>query len=195
MSERLFTYDRFTDLIPLWRLLILPIMPKDPVRCLEIGSYEGRSACWILDTIVKQHPMSHLDCVDLWSGLEEQERLFDRNLSLEAQVTKHKDFSVHFLAPRVFDPPTYDFISIDGDRRGEIILTDLVLGWRSLKKRGVMAIDGYKLKGASDAEPPKARVAIDAFLKLYPEEIRILEIGRQVIVQKRAQPLNNRQGS
>lgn len=190
MSERVFTEDWFTYLIPLWSPLILPLIPKGPVRCLEIGSYEGKSACWILDTIVKNDPQSHLDCVDLWRGMEEQERIFDNNLSCEPQVTKHKDFSVNFLAPLVTQPPMYDFIYVDGEHRGEMLFSDLILAWRLLKKKGVMAIDDYIYEGDDIVGVPGTQVAIDAFLKLHASEIRLLEKDRQVIVQKRATPLS-----
>lgn len=192
MSDRVFNHDWVTDLVPVWTMLILPLIPKNAVKCLEIGSFEGRSACWILDNIVKNCPESHLDCVDLWPNMDEQERVFDINLSSEPQVTKHKDFSVHFLAPRVAEPPSYDLIYVDGDHRGEVLFTDLALSWRCLKKKGVLVIDDYEYEGPELEGVPKPKIAIDTFLKMYSAELRLLEIGRQVIIQKRAQPLAKR---
>lgn len=169
--------------------MIIPILPKGPVRCLEIGSYEGRASCWILDTIVKTHPESHLDCVDLWRGLEEQERLFDNNLASEPQVTKHKDFSVNFLAPLAMKPPMYDFIYVDGERFGGVLFADLCLAWECLKKKGVMAIADYLDEGAESSGVSGTQIAIDAFLKINSSEIRLLEKSGHIIVQKRAVPL------
>jgi len=189
MSERIFTADLFSHLISLWRFVIIPLIPKGPVRCLEIGSYEGKASSWILDSIVKNHSDSRLDCVDLWRGLEEQERLFDTNLASELQVTKCKDFSVNFLAPLVTQPPMYDFIYVDGDHRGEVLFTDLCLAWRCLKKKGVMAVVHYLPDGIENSDVPSPRVAIDSFLKIHKSEIRLLEKSRHLIVQKRAVPL------
>jgi predicted O-methyltransferase YrrM len=143
-----------------------------------------------LDTLIKNHPDSHLDCVDLWPDMGEQERLFDHNLSAEPQVTKHRDFSVNFLAPLVTQPPTYDFIYVDGDKRGEVLFSDLCLAWRCLKKKGVLAIDEYVYDGVDIAGVPGPQIAIDAFLKIIGREVRLLERNRQFIIQKRSEPLS-----
>jgi len=186
MSERVFTTDWFSENIPSWEGIILPLLPKEVVRCLEIGSWEGRSACWTVDNILKHHPDSHLDCVDLWPNLPEQEKLFDHNLSDEPQVTKHKGFSLHFLSRLVEQPPVYDFIYVDGDHRGEMAFTDVVLAFQSLKEGGVMAIDDYIYDGWEIEGLPKPKLPIDAFLAIYASELRVLEIAHQVIIQKTA---------
>ena len=49
-----------------------------PANILEIGTYEGRSACWFL-THVMEHPESRLTCVDSWqvrSDAENMEEVF-----------------------------------------------------------------------------------------------------------------------
>ena len=188
MSERIFTCDWFSENIPSWERLIIPLLPSTPLKCLEIGSWEGRSACWIVDNILKNHPTSHLDCVDLWPGLVEQEKLFDHNLSREPKVTKNKGFSIHFLEPLVDKAPMYDFIYVDGDHRGEMVFTDTMLAWRCLKEGGVMAIDDYIYDGWEIESLPKPQATIDAFLAIQATSLRILEIGHQVIVQKIQSP-------
>ena len=184
MSEKIFTSDWFSENIPCWERVILPLLPTTSVRCLEIGSWEGRSACWIVNNILNNSPDSHLDCVDLWPGLVEQEKLFDHNLSSEPQVTKHKGFAINFLAPRVSQPPIYDFIYVDGDHRAEMAFSDIMLAWRCLKQGGVMAIDDYIYDGWEIAGLPKPQVTIDAFLTIHAADLRLLEKGHQVIVQK-----------
>lgn len=184
MTERIFTTDWFSHHIPCWQRVIQPLLPETIVKCLEIGSWEGRSACWILDNILKNHRDSHLDCVDLWPGLSEQEKLFDHNLSAELKVTKYKGFAINFLAPLVDLPPSYDFIYVDGDHRGEMVFADVMLSWACLRAGGVMAIDDYTYEGADIAGLPKPRGTIDAFLAIHGSELRLLEKGLQVIVQK-----------
>jgi predicted O-methyltransferase YrrM len=184
MTKRGFTSDWFSENIPTWERLIIPLLPKTVVRCLEIGSWEGRSACWIVDNILQHHPDSHLDCVDLWPNLQEQERLFDRNLSTEPKVTKHKGFSINFLVPLIDQTAVYDFIYVDGDHRGEMAFTDSTLAWHCLKVGGVMAMDDYIYDGWEIAGLPKPKLPIDAFLAIHANEIRVLEKAHQVIVQK-----------
>lgn len=184
MTERIFTSDWFSHHIPSWQNVIVPLLPQPVVKCLEIGSWEGRSACWILDNILKDHHESHLDCVDLWPELPEQERLFDHNLSSEPKVTKYKGFAINFLEPLVDQPPIYDFIYVDGDHRGEMAFADIILSWPCLKPGGVMTVDDYTYEGQDIAGLPKPRALIDAFLAIHESEILLLEKGLQVIVQK-----------
>jgi hypothetical protein len=51
-------------------------MAGRPVNFLELGSYEGRSTVWMLESLLT-HPQSHITCVDpfvyfevghLWQG-------------------------------------------------------------------------------------------------------------------------------
>lgn len=189
MTERIFTSDWFSHNIPCWERVILPVLPQTKVRCLEIGSWEGRSACWILDNILKHHNESHLDCLDLWPGLIEQEKLFHHNLDAEPKVTIHKGFSMHFLAPLIDEPPTYDFIYVDGDHRAEMAFADIMLSWPRLKPGGVMAIDDYIYDGWEIAGLPKPQATIDAFLEIHASELRLLEKGLQIIVQKLCPPV------
>ena len=185
MAERHFTSDWFSGGIPLWESMALPLLPKENIQCLEIGSYEGRSSCWILDNIVNKYPNSHLDCVDLWPGMEAQEALFDRNMEGETRVTKHKGYSLDFLLRAVQEPPKYDFIYIDGDHIATGVFTDATLSWNCLKKKGVMIIDDYDYDGDENRGRPPTKAGIDAFMNIYPNEKRLLALEYQVYLQKR----------
>jgi hypothetical protein len=67
--------------------------------------------------------------------------------------------------------------------------TDAVLAWHSLKEGGVMAMDDYIYDGWEIEGLPKPKLPIDAFLTIYASELRLLEMNRQVIVQKTAHVL------
>src|SRR5471032_697816 len=44
------------------------LMPQlAPARILEIGSYEGASACYLIDALAARHPLE-LHCIDSWEG-------------------------------------------------------------------------------------------------------------------------------
>ncbi len=58
-----FTADWFSSHIPHWERLLRPLAGQ-PIQALEIGSYEGRSAVWLLQEILT-HPESRLTCVDI----------------------------------------------------------------------------------------------------------------------------------
>ena len=87
---------------PVWLQLIPQILPK---TILEIGSYEGASACFLIDTLSPQQEL-HITCVDTWlGGIEHQpggvahsnmnavERNFDSNLKIACANAKKP---VHF---------------------------------------------------------------------------------------------------
>lgn len=157
MAERHFTADWFSGGIHLWQSMALPLLPKENVQCLEIGTYEGRSACWILDNIVNKCPNSHLDCVDLWQGMEVQEATFDRNVAGETRLTKYKGHSLDFLTRANQEPPRYDFIYIDGDHLATGVFTDATLAWHCLKKKGIMIIDDYGYEGSENIGRPQRK--------------------------------------
>lgn len=86
MSEYQFTQDWFHWAPELWQKLI-PMLPGRQ-RFLEIGSFEGRSAVWIIENMMEDG--GYIDCIDTWQGGEEHseedmaavEARFKHNLEL-----------------------------------------------------------------------------------------------------------------
>jgi cephalosporin hydroxylase len=84
MTDYKFTQDWFSHNIPVWEQLkgLLP----ERKSFLEIGSFEGRSAVWIVENMM--NPGDWIDCVDTWEGSEEHkngelsgaEDRFDHNI-------------------------------------------------------------------------------------------------------------------
>jgi hypothetical protein len=82
----------------------------------------------------------------------------------------------------------YDCVYIDGSHTSRNVLTDLVLAWGILKLQGILIIDDYTLAMFTDNAWKNPAMGIDAFLNVFSQEYKILEKGRQVIVQKIAKP-------
>jgi predicted O-methyltransferase YrrM len=86
MTEYQFTKDWFGWAPPVWEQLT-PMLPSRQ-RFLEIGSFEGRSAVWIVENMMEDG--GYIDCIDTWQGGEEHsaedmaavEARFDHNLEL-----------------------------------------------------------------------------------------------------------------
>ena len=69
MTDYKFTQDWFSHNIPVWEQL-KGLLPQGQKRSfLEIGSFEGRSAVWIIENMM--NPGDWIDCVDTWEGSEE----------------------------------------------------------------------------------------------------------------------------
>lgn len=164
-----------------WEQLILPTMPKTGRRWLEIGSLEGRSACWVLDNVIDDD--GELVCVDPWPGrgITRNEKVFDHQVA--GRATKVKSTSEAFLRE---DTSSYHVIYIDGSHDAPDVLADAVLAWPRLVVGGVMMFDDYLWHHhRSVAGKVSPGVAIDGFLAAYATRLTVLHKSHQVIVQKR----------
>ena len=162
---------------PIWRRLVLPRLPAIGVRWLEIGSLEGRSACWVLDNALDDD--GELVCVDIWPG-KRIEANFDYNVA--GRATKIKGRSADFLRD---DDSIYDVVHIDGSHDAPDVLEDAVLSWPRLKPGGVLIFDDYPLEiDGSDADKVNPGPAIDGFLSSFAKRLCVLHKEWQVIAVK-----------
>ena len=190
-----FTTDWFTQHVPLLERNLQRRAGEPNLRFLEIGSWEGRSACWFLEHILT-HSSSSLTCIDTFAGSREhnlhiqQERVagieerFDHNvrtIGAENRVIKYKGPSAEVM--RTLPLGHYDFIYIDGSHIVLDVLRDAVLSWDLLKVGGLLLFDDYGLHLFRDpADDPKP--AIDAFCIAFRGEAEVVETGWQVLVRK-----------
>lgn len=166
------THDWWSMRVAAWREHVVPRLPR-PFRWLEIGSFEGRSAVWMLDEVMQ--PGDTITCVDVWLSSfdgfssDNPESRFDSNVAGRAE--KHKCRSHDFLAKALATHRRFNGIYIDGDHLARVVLEDSVLAWRLLPVGGVIVWDDYEWRSLTkpDTQPPKP--AIDAFLSMYPVDV------------------------
>ncbi|WP_175165002.1 class I SAM-dependent methyltransferase [Paraburkholderia fynbosensis] len=169
-----------------------------PARILEIGSYEGASACYLIDTLAPRQPIE-LHCIDSWEGgIEHQsggvapadmsavEARFHHNVTLaagkypsRAQLTVHKGYSDECLARLIAAGRKgyFDFVYVDGSHQAADVLTDAVLGFKLLKVGGIIVFDDYLWSeplpsGKDPLRCPKP--AIDTFVNLNFRKLEVL---------------------
>lgn len=194
-----FTQDWFQYALNLWPHLVAQLPQHgDSRRFLEIGSFEGRSAVWIIENMMKQG--DELLCIDTWAGGEEHstvnmgavEQRFDRNTAealTKNPVTLHKikDTSTYGLSHQMRWMPApqkmFDFIYIDGSHQAPDVLCDAVMAWRVLRDGGVMVFDDY-MWGDPRMPLHRPKIAIDAFMNIFAAEMIVLHIGYQVAIKK-----------
>jgi len=199
MSDYQFTQDWFHWSPKVWEQLV-PLLPERIVyrKFLEIGSFEGRSAVWIVENMMKDG--DHLDCIDTWSGGEEHgeedmaavEDRFRHNLTLlannypERRVIQRKGTSTKKLADFLNhgQDGSYNFIYIDGSHTAPDVLTDACMAWPLLMSEGIMVFDDY-LWGPPRDVLHRPKVAIDAFVNIFAEQVDIIHSGYQFIVRKK----------
>lgn len=181
-----FTSDWFSNNIPLWKRELTRFNTK-PIKFLEVGTWEGRSAIWALENVLS-HPKSHITCVDTF---EEPGTLktFKQNITaFKDKVTILKGKSQDMLkTPGILeDKGKFDIIYIDADHHSKHRIEDAILCFPLLKPGGLMIFDDYTNNKAHDKRCPKP--GIDAFLDIYADDLRVLHTKWQVIIQKRIRP-------
>ena len=199
VSEYEFTTDWFKWAVPVWEDLFSKI-PKDrKVNFLEIGSFEGRSAVWLIENAIDRHGAIY--CVDTWEGGEEHkaqgidmvevEKRFDANIATAnfknstVSVIKKKATSYEAMASLVGSMAgKFDFIYIDGSHQATDVMTDACMALGLLKEGGVMVFDDY-LWDFRIPQMQRPKIAIDLFATLFEPKINIVNIGYQYIIQRK----------
>jgi predicted O-methyltransferase YrrM len=151
----------------------------EPRTIVEIGSYEGRSALWMLENLL-QHPASRLHCVDTFHDREKPDSYwhrFEANVLASrhaAKVTVSATPSLPFLTRFVAEGQQADFIYVDGSHRAADVLEDLVLAFHATRTGGIIICDDY-LKGtrAGEMTLDTPKLAVDAFTTIYRDRLDI----------------------
>lgn len=89
-----FTTDWFIENLPTWEQYLIHLANQPEINVLEIGSWEGMSACWLLDNILT-HESSRITCIDTF------EEALNTNLNMTTVIFNllRKDLISIFLKP------------------------------------------------------------------------------------------------
>lgn len=186
-----FTTDWFDFREATFRKHLTEFVGRENNQFLEIGSFEGKSACFLLENYL-QTKNSHIFCIDTFSGSPKHdpkrvsydgvfERFMENVKPFGNIVTVLKGKSQEGL--RELPVNYFDFIYIDGSHVASDVLEDIILSWRMLKTNGIMAMDDYFWKsGLGEMQEP--RMAIDAFLRIFSGQYGVLEGNEQVWIRK-----------
>lgn len=198
MSEYNFTQDWFKGAEGIWTQVFSQVPVKQKI--MEIGSYEGRSACWLIENALEDG--GTLYCVDTWEGGEEhkaggvdmqsvQER-FEHNITtakikrpgrnVVSLTSTSYEALASFIATKQAD---FDFIYIDGSHQAPDVLTDACMAFGLLKIGGVMVFDDY-IWAPSLPAMRRPKIAIDMFVNIFEAKLRIVYMGHQFIIQRTA---------
>jgi hypothetical protein len=174
-----FSADWFSNNIPSFERF-LGSLKDHPCRLLEIGSYEGRSAAWMIENVAT-HPDSVIETIDA----DENWRL-QANLAATGHPNRIKfHLGLSAVVLRALPLESYDFAYIDGCHWTVNVLEDAVHTFGLLKPGGIMAFDDYFWDNPDLNQEGRPKEAIDAFLAIYADKIELLDCNYQVWVRKK----------
>lgn len=177
----MFTVDWFDGNIPTWAWLF-QTHDRPSWKCLEIGSFEGRSATWVLNSVKN---LESITCVDTFEGSREHSKdlkygLYERFLEniepYKDKVIIKRGISRDVL--KTLPKAEYDFIYVDGSHEAHDVLTDAVLAYDLLKPGGLMIFDDY------NSGWDGVKYAVNAFLHVYHPFLKPVHENYQLALMK-----------
>lgn len=187
-----FSQDWLSGNVPVWEQLFAGLRGRPNVRVLEIGSFEGRSACWLLENVLTGDGAT-IDCIDTFGGSSEHA---DMRLDTSALLVTFRENTapwadrvrIHVGKSAAILPALsgdFDAVYVDGSHTAKDVLTDAVLAWRLLRNGGLMIFDDYQWRQYPQPElNPKP--GVDGFLAAYQGWFELLHAGYQVAIKKRS---------
>lgn len=143
----------------------------NPISCLEIGVFEGRSGCWMLDNI-----LTHKD--SSYSGIE-----------LKPLNIAYKNFNKHEPKVTLYEGSSrvvcsqlrkqFDIVYIDGSKIPFQVLEDSVLCWALTKK--YLIWNNYRVKAIQNV--------VNTFIQFIKADLyKIVLSSNQFGIEKIEQP-------
>lgn len=142
-------------------------------RFVEVGSWVGRSACYLGVEIINSGKDIKLDCVDTWLGAPELlEEDVIKNGTLYSDFIKNIEPLKEIIKPirltstqasHLYEDESLDFVFIDADHTKEGITSDLSCWFPKIKHGGVLA--------GHDYDYPAIKETLTIFFEGQPLEI------------------------
>ncbi|KAF8622025.1 hypothetical protein AX15_007315 [Amanita polypyramis BW_CC] len=190
------TQDWFSHNMEHWKTLFPYIQSKQP-RVLEIGSWEGRSAVFLLNTLCSKGGeivcIDHFDLFHSEAGKARFARMQHNLRSTGKPFRILSEFSftalMKLLEEEIKVPnPGFDWIYVDGSHEADDTFLDGELAWRLAREGAIVIFDDYHWDKEPEDSIHHPRRGIDAFLVLHRGQYERLskEESYQVVVRKRS---------
>ena len=163
LKSKNITTDYFSINTFYWKQ-ILKILPRD-FKYLEIGSWEGNSALFILTNF----NVKNVVCVDIWEDINfkdiQKSNYENYKKNIEEFLNKVKTYKgtsdSFFLNQR----ENFDVIYIDGSHETDQVYKDIKNSWKVLNNKGVLICDDYFYGDIYKNPNNVPSIAINKFIK------------------------------
>lgn len=201
MSHTFSGPDWLSPRIPHWQNMLASLRGKTGLRCLEIGCFEGRTSCWLLENILTANDAS-ITCVDLFEltpqFLEETRRQgmsIPSDLSMETsfdtavndvknKVEKHKGDAKSIL--QQLAKKQYDLIILDASQKSRDVLTYAIHSFDLLPMHGLLCLCMPTFTEPSLDPLAEPRKGAMAFCQNFRQEADILETdGKDIWIRRK----------
>ena len=158
-NDYFFTLDIFSHRIEVWKKQLASLIGTENISALEVGFYQGMSACWLLDTVLTADT-ARLTCID-----ENYNAKLANNITktgAEAKATL-LDGDTHKLLNDLA-ANSFDLINLqDRCKLIDHMEKTTALAWKLLKPKGLIILNYYGWRNPGNAqENPK--IGINRFL-------------------------------
>ena len=177
--------DYFSINVYYWNLILGKYFKE--FSYLEIGSWEGSSALYILNN----HKTKKVYCVDVWDKDKNKEELYKKNFENflnNMEEFKHKYLYFKERSDDFFikNKEYFDIIYVDGTHEAFQVEKDINNSWKFLNLNGIMICDDFfygNLYSASNDDVPAT--SINKFIKKNGNKLKVLCVNNcQVFLQK-----------
>jgi len=198
-----FTVDWTARSVPVFEKYLAPLMGQQNISGLELGVFEGRTTCWLMEHVLTDIG-SQLLCIDPFEGLYGVKGL-DAGQDMMNVERRWEENVAHFL-PRMWliRHPTPDafgyqewwgwpdlhFAYIDGCHRADAVLSDLVHVAARMRPEGAIIVDDYVWEDSPPDLYGGVKRAVHAFLGCQPAvwEWRLDLMGVCAILRRTQEP-------
>ena len=190
MSKQ-FTTDWFSNNIQIWERVFQNLIGKPNLNFLEVGCWEGRATCWLLENILTDKT-SKITVVDTFEGSSEENGMngldfkniysrFKHNTKeYNDKITIHNGYS-NYILKQLGNEPLFDFVYIDASHTAYGTLEDAILVHPLLKTGGIIIFDDYRWRDPGrPSVTDSSELGVNCFANAYADFYNILFIDYQI---------------
>jgi predicted O-methyltransferase YrrM len=154
-GEDWFTYPN------LYKQIVDDCNNTDAFHLVEVGSWKGKSACFMAVEIINSNKNIQFDCIDCWLDLNIYEEFIENIKPVNSNINVIREYSNY--ASQYYDDCSLDFVFIDAHHVYDSVKEDINKWYPKLKMGGILAGHDFWKENDSEYNSDVNRAVIDFF--------------------------------